>query len=88
MSKDQTGVAHSPSVANQIPIIRPVQQRLENMRTYQDTYQDETFYNNRIASERFGNALPPNHPYLQVSPSHDHFWFPEPFLYSWFEPNW
>ena len=43
----------------QIPAVRPVHQNPEALYLRQDV-------NHRIDTKRCGNALPPNHPYLQV----------------------
>ena len=44
----------------QIPAVRPVHQNPEALYLRQDV-------NHRIDTKRYGNALPPNHPDLQVS---------------------
>ena len=67
MIKNQAGAFLRPPVANQIPSYRPIQQRLEHIAIQQNMHRDETIHSNRIPSEIFGNALPPNHPVLQVS---------------------
>ena len=56
----QVGTILRPTLPYQIPAVRQVHQNPEALYLRQDV-------NHRIDTKRCGNALPPNHPYLQVS---------------------
>ena len=60
MINNQVGTILRPTMPFQIPAVRPVHQNPEALYLRQDV-------NHRIDTKRCGNALPPNHPYLQVS---------------------
>ena len=63
ISNNQVGPFPRPPFAPQIQSNRQWHQRMDTLPIHQNL-------NSNIASERFANALPPNHPFLQVSLNH------------------